>query len=160
MQAGKLLGSTAFTIRGVGLNQGSPGVAVHVDGVYQPRSSMGDLTQIDIARVEVMRGPQGTLYGRNANGGVINFVTEAPTGAFGGYALASYASYNETRLQGVVNIPVSDRVRTRLVLDRWNRDDGFVENVTPGGQDVDKGETLSARLRVSADLTDALGADA
>ena len=159
MQAGKLLGSTAFTIRGVGLNQGSPGVAVHVDGVYQPRSSMGDLTQIDIARVEVMRGPQGTLYGRNANGGVINFVTEAPTGAFGGYALASYASYNETRLQGVVNIPVSDRVRTRLVLDRWNRDDGFVENVTPGGQDVDKGETLSARLRVSADLTDALTLD-
>lgn len=96
-----------------------------------------DLTQIDIARVEVMRGPQGTLYGRNANGGVINFVTEAPTGAFGGQALASYASYasyDETRLQGVVNIPDSDRVRARLVLDRWNRDDGFVENATPGAR--------------------------
>lgn len=159
MQAGKLLGQTAFTIRGVGLNQGSPGVAVHVDGVYQPRPSMGNLTQTDIQRVEVLRGPQGTLYGRNANGGAINFVTQAPADQFEGYVVGSYATYDETRLQGVVNVPFGDRVRSRLLVDRWDRNDGFVKNVLPNGQDVDKGETLSARLRVQADLADSLTFD-
>ncbi|MBU1374486.1 MAG: TonB-dependent receptor [Alphaproteobacteria bacterium] len=159
MQAGRLLGQTSITIRGVGLNQGSPGVAIHVDGVYQPRPSMGDLTQIDIERVEVLRGPQGTLYGRNANGGVINFVTQAPTDKFEGYVLGSYASYQDYRLQGVVNLPLGDRLRARLVVDRTDRNEGFVKNVIPGGQDVDKGQTTAARLRVSADLTDKLKLD-
>ena len=159
LQTGKLLGQTAVTIRGVGLNQGSPGVAIHVDGAYQARPSMGDLAQIDLERVEVLRGPQGTLYGRNANGGAINFITKAPTDTFEGYVLGSYASYDETRLQAVINVPFNDRIRARLVLDRWNREDGFVKNVIPGGQDLDKGETLSGRLRVSADLADNLTLD-
>lgn len=159
MQAGKLLGQTAITIRGVGLNQGSPGVAIHVDGVYQPRPSMGDLAQTDIERVEVLRGPQGTLYGRNANGGAINFITQAPSDQLEGYVLGSYATYNETRLQGVINAPFGDRVRSRLVIDRWDRDKGFVKNVLPNGQDVDKGQTLAARLRVQADLLENLTFD-
>lgn len=159
MQAGRLLGQTSITIRGVGLNQGSPGVAIHVDGVYQPRPSMGDLTQIDIARVEVLRGPQGTLYGRNANGGVVNYVTQAPTDHMEGYVLGSYASFNDTRLQAMVNAPFGDRVRARLVIDRWDRSDGFIKNVTPGGQDLDKGQTLASRLRVTAQLTDTLDLD-
>lgn len=156
MQAGRLLGQTSITIRGVGLNQGAPGVAIHVDGVYQPRPSMGDLTQIDLERVEVLRGPQGTLYGRNANGGVVNFISKAPTGDFEGYLLGSYASYDETRLQGVVNVPVNDRVRARLVADHWRRGEGFVKNVVPGGQDVDRGKSSSARLRVQVDVTEDL----
>lgn len=159
MQAGNLLGQTAFTIRGVGLNQGSPGVALHVDGVYQPRPSMGSLTQTDIARVEVLRGPQGTLYGRNANGGAINFITEGPRAAFEGYVLGSYATYDDSRLQGVINVPLGDRVRTRLVVDRWERGEGFVKNVLPDGQDVDRGRTLSGRLRLQADLLEDLTFD-
>ncbi|MDB5422064.1 MAG: hypothetical protein JWR59_2011, partial [Brevundimonas sp.] len=159
LQTGKMLGQTAVTIRGVGLNQGSPGVAIHVDGVYQPRPSMGDLAQVDLERVEVLRGPQGTLYGRNANGGVINFITKAPTDQFEGYVLGSYASYDETRLQAVINVPFDDRIRARLVLDRWGREDGFVKNVIPGGPDIDKGDSLSGRLRVSADLADNLTLD-
>jgi len=159
MQAGRLLGQTAITIRGVGLNQGSPGVAIHVDGVYQPRPSMGDLAQIDIARVEVLRGPQGTLYGRNANGGVVNFVTQDPTDRFEGYVLGSYATYDESRLQGVVNLPVNDRLRARLVLDHWDREDGFVKNVLPGGEDVDRGRSNSGRLKVAVDVLDNLTVD-
>lgn len=159
MQAGRLLGQTSVTIRGVGLNQGAPGVAIHVDGVYQPRPSMGDLTQIDIDRVEVLRGPQGTLYGRNANGGVINFITTAPGDTFEGHVLASYASYNEIRLRGVVNAPISNGIAARLVVDRSDRNDGFVKNVIPGGQDVDKSETTSARLRVRAELLENLTLD-
>ncbi|MDF8335519.1 TonB-dependent receptor [Novosphingobium cyanobacteriorum] len=147
-QIGNLLGQTAVTIRGVGLNQGAPGVAIHVDGVYQARPSMGDLLQVDLERVEVLRGPQGTLYGRNANGGVVNFITKAPTDKFEGYALASYGNYDEARLQGVVNIPVSEGVRARLLLDWTKRGDGFIKNIIPGGQDLDKAETMSGRLRV------------
>ncbi|WP_293363091.1 TonB-dependent receptor [Phenylobacterium sp.] len=156
MQAGRLLGQTAITIRGVGLNQGAPGVAIHADGVYQPRPSMGDLTQIDVERVEVLRGPQGTLYGRNANGGVVNFISRAPGDTFEGYILGSYATYEDSRIQGVINVPVNDRIRVRLVADRWQRSEGFVKNVIPGGQDVDKGKSASARLRVQVDVTEDL----
>ncbi len=158
-QAGKLLGATAIAIRGVGLNQGSPGVAVHVDGVYQPRPAMGDLAQVDLERVEVLRGPQGTLYGRNANGGAVNFISHAPTDEFEGEILGSFANYEETRLRGIVNVPLSDAVSTRLVLDYWNRNEGFVTNITPTGPDLDLGETFSGRFRLRARLTDDLTFD-
>lgn len=156
MQAGKILGNTAVNIRGVGLNQGSPGVAIHIDGIYQAQPTMGDLAQADLERVEVLRGPHGTLYGRNATGGAINFITKAPTDQFEGYALAGYAEYDEVKLQGMLNIPVSERVRARLVADWTRRGDGFVKNVTPGGPDLDRGETISGRLRVAVDLTENL----
>ena len=159
MQAGRRLGQTSVTIRGVGLNQGSPGVAIHVDGVYQPRPSMGDLTQVDVERVEVLRGPQGTLYGRNANGGVINFITNAPSDQFEGYVLGSYASYQDYRLQGVVNVPIMTGVAARLVVDHTDRNEGFVKNVIPGGQDVDKGQSTAARLRIGAELMEDLRLD-
>jgi len=159
MQAGKILGNTAINIRGVGLNQGAPGVAIHIDGVYQAQPTMGDLAQADIERVEVLRGPQGTLYGRNATGGAVNFITKAPTDRFEGYALAGYAEYDETKLQGMINVPLGDRVRARLVADWTRRGDGFVKNVTPGGPDLDKGETVSGRLRVAIDLADNLTLD-
>lgn len=159
MQSGKMLGDTAIAIRGVGLNVGSPGVAIHVDGVYQPRPSMGDLTQIDLARVEVLRGPQGTLYGRNANGGVVNFITQAPTSEREGYLLGSYASFDESRLQGLINLPLSDRFQARLVVDHWNRGEGFVKNVVPGNPDIEKGRATSGRLRLAAQITDTFKAD-
>jgi iron complex outermembrane recepter protein len=159
MQTGKILGNTAVNIRGVGLNQGSPGVAIHVDGVYQAQPTMGDLAQADLERVEILRGPQGTLYGRNATGGAINFITKAPTDRFEGYALAGYAEYDESKLQGMINLPLGDRVRARLVADWTRRGDGFVKNVTPGGPDLDKGETLSGRLRIAVDLADNLTLD-
>ncbi|MDP3747669.1 MAG: TonB-dependent receptor [Phenylobacterium sp.] len=160
MQVGKLVGNTNISIRGIGLNlvvaAGPPGVAIHVDGVYQPIAAMGDLAQIDLERVEVLRGPQGTLYGRNANAGVVNFITKAPTDEFEGYVQAGYATYDESRLQAVVNVPVNERVRARAVFDYMDRDKGFVKNVLPNGQDVIKGQVASGRLRVDADLTENL----
>jgi iron complex outermembrane receptor protein len=154
--SGTLTGSTGITIRGVGATtvgtSGTAGVAVNVDGVYQTETSMADLAQVDLARVEVLRGPQGTLYGRNANAGAVNFITNAPTNKFEGSLLAGYAQYDEYHLQGVVNVPFSDRVRTRLMVDYRDREDGFVKNILPGGEDLDKGKTLSGRFRLSADL--------
>jgi len=155
--AGKIAGVTAVSIRGVGLNQygatSQPGVAVHIDGVYQARTLTGGLGQIDLERIEALRGPQGTLYGRNATGGAVNFVTASPTDRFEGSLLAGYADYDEYHLNGVVNVPLGDKVRTRLVVDYDDRREGFTKNVVPGGPDADKGSSLAARLKVDADLT-------
>ena len=161
--SGTLTGSTGITIRGVGATtvgtSGTAGVAVNVDGVYQTQTSTVDMAQIDLQRVEVLRGPQGTLYGRNATGGAVNFITNAPTTKFEGSLLAGYASYNEYHLQAIFNVPLSDRGRTRLLVDYRDREDGFVKNTEPGGEDLDKGKTLSSRFRLSAELTSNLDFD-
>jgi iron complex outermembrane receptor protein len=155
---GRSLGVTQVSIRGVGRSVGDPGVAVNIDGVYQPRNIPMILTQTDLDRVEVLRGPQGTLYGRNANGGAVNFISSAPSDELSGYIKASIAEYNETGLELVTNIPVSDRVRMRLALNASQREEGFVENIS-GGEDLDTHETLSGRFRIAADLTSDLSVD-
>jgi iron complex outermembrane receptor protein len=155
--------ATDITIRGVGSTQNglvsTPGVAVSVDGIYQPNSLTAAMAQLDLQRAEVLLGPQGTLYGRNAVGGSINFLTNAPTDKFEGSLLAGYASYDEYHLQAIVNVPLSDRVRTRLLVDYDDREDGFIKNINPGGSDLDKGSTLSTRFRLSADITSNLTFD-
>lgn len=149
---GQSLGTTQIAIRGVGRSTaGAPAVAVNIDGVYQPRNPTMVLAQADLDRVEVLRGPQGTLYGRNANAGAINFLSVAPKADFGGQISASYATYDEYHLQAVLNTPIGDRVRTRLVVDRNRRGDGFVKNIA-GGEDLNTLSTSAARLRVSIDL--------
>ncbi len=164
LHAGTLTGSTGLTIRGVGAtsvgSSGTAGVAVNIDGVYQPETSTVDLAQVDLERVEVLRGPQGTLYGRNATGGAVNFITKAPTDSFEAVALAGFATYNEYHLQGIVNEPLfDDHVRTRLVVDYRDREDGFVKNIVPGGKDLAKGQDLSGRFRLAADIADNLTFD-
>lgn len=156
LQVGKSQGNTAFTIRGVGFNTvGSPAVAVHVDGVFQPRPGMGDLAQIDVDRVEVLRGPQGTLYGRNANGGVINFLSTRPTDKFEGQFKARYASYDEIYLEGIVNVPLGDRAGARFVVAHNDQKDGFVKNVAGGPDLFDEGFT-AARLALDFNVSENL----
>jgi iron complex outermembrane receptor protein len=164
LHTGTLTGSTDITIRGVGATNvgtsGTAGVAVNVDGVYQPQTSTVDLAQMDLDRVEVLRGPQGTLYGRNATGGAVNFITNAPTDTFEADLLAGYATYDEYHLQGILNAPLlDDRVRTRLVVDYDGREDGFVKNIVPGGEDLAKGKDLSGRFRLQTDLAEKLTFD-
>jgi len=155
LQAGTFRGDNAVTIRGVGLGPGGQGVAQYVDGVYEPNVSLGSLASVDVARIEVLRGPQGTLYGRNANAGAINFISNAPTDQFGGYVQVGAATYSEYTAQGVLNMPIRPGVRSRLVLNYDNRGKGFVDNL-PGQADADKGEVISGRLRVDFDLSDSL----
>lgn len=159
LQSGTFLRGTGISIRGVGPGPGSPGVAVSVDGVYQTQTAMADLAQFDLQRVETLRGPQGTLYGRNANAGAVNFITSAPTDQFEGYLLAGYASYEQSRVQAVVNLPLGERVRTRWSVDYKDQNEGFIENVHPRGDDLAKGETVNGRVRVAVDLTPTLELD-
>lgn len=159
VQAGLMYGPGAgITIRGVGLNQGSPGVAVHIDGVYQSTSALAGQAQADLERIEVLRGPQGTLYGRNANGGVINFITKKPTDHFEAELLAGYADYDQTHLQAILNTPIADGIRSRILIDHAQRGEGFTKHIS-GGQDLEKFEALSGRAAVGIDLSDDITLD-
>ena len=159
MTSGSILGATQITIRGIGPGPGGPSIAVYVDGVYQPNDAIADLQQTDLSRVEQLRGPQGTLYGRNAIGGAINFISNAPTDQLGGYLQAVGESYAEFQLQGEINIPITQNVRSRLVVDYDDRLDGFIKNVVPGQEDLDKGENISGRYQIDADLSDKVTLD-
>ena len=118
-------------IRGVGTENFSvgsdPGVAIHQDGVYLARSSVSVFEFFDTQRVEVLRGPQGTLYGRNATGGVINIISNKPTKEFGGYAKVDLGNYSKKRVEGALNVPFSDTVAGRLSV-LWADRNGYTQN--------------------------------
>lgn len=125
-----------ITIRGIGAMDDQitqdPSVAVYIDGVYVARSQ-GMGTQIaDLERVEVLRGPQGTLYGRNATGGAINFVTSQPRlGEWGLDATLGVGNRNEISGRVAVNAPVGERFAARFAYMRL-RKDGYVRNMGTG----------------------------
>src|SRR5690606_27051971 len=109
-----------FTVRGISSIQGGgeidPGIAFNVDGIYNPFSSAALMSFFDVSRVEVLRGPQGTLYGRNAIAGVVNVVTNDPqfTG-FGGNARVGYGNHGAVTLMSAANLPVTDDLAVRVV---------------------------------------------
>ncbi|MEI9988552.1 MAG: TonB-dependent receptor [Rhizomicrobium sp.] len=159
VETGALLGDTQITIRGIGEGPGGASTAIYVDGVYQPIAALADLTAIDMGRVEVLRGPQGTLYGRNAIGGAVNFISNAPTQELGGNVSAQYETYDEYRLQGVVNVPLTSTIAARATVNYDDREEGFIKNVIPGQEDLDKGKVLSGRLRIGGQVTDNFSID-
>ncbi|HEX7034892.1 MAG TPA: TonB-dependent receptor [Pseudomonadales bacterium] len=132
-----------FAIRGVGSStfaetvEGSVGVVV--DGVVMGQQGAGVFDFADLARVEVLRGPQGMLFGKNATAGILNIVTNRPDLQSSSYSLRASGSFRdddfENKLEGVANFALSDRVALRLVGVRTDRDD-FVKNVFPGGRDA------------------------
>jgi iron complex outermembrane receptor protein len=119
LQIGEQEGNTEVYIRGVGNDNnsehGDMGVALHLDGVYLPRPRAVGAMFYDIERVEVNSGPQGTLRGRNAQGGSINIISNKPKlGEFGANAEATFGTFSERRYQGMVNIPIGDALAFRF----------------------------------------------
>lgn len=147
-----------LTMRGVGLEitglSGEPGLALNIDGVYQPRSFIGSAAYADLERIEVLHGPQGTLYGRNAIGGAINLWTKTPSDEFGGEFSLLAGNWNRVRARGAVNVPVSEdfAVRASFVS---NQRDGSRRNLTTG-KDADDRDNRSARIAARWDATDDL----
>lgn len=120
-------------IRGIGTVGDNPGlessVAVFIDGVYRSRSGIGLNELGEIERIEVLRGPQGTLFGRNASAGLINIVSKAPSPEFEGGAEATYGNYDHLRLSGYLNVPLGDTLAGRIDGVYVKRD-GFYHDVT------------------------------
>lgn len=109
----------SFTLRGVGSNFRVQGVdttvAVHTDGVYISSPNAIQASLFDLDRIEVVKGPQGVLYGRNASGGAINLVSRLPTADLSGYALLTYGNYDDVEVEGAVSGPiVTDKVLVRV----------------------------------------------
>jgi len=149
--------ATIVTVRGISSRDttetGDPAVAVDIDGFYFQRAiGFGD-SLFDLARVEVLRGPQGTLYGRNATGGAINLITAKPTKEFEGYATAGIGNYDTLYSEGALNLPLSDRVQMRVSFFTRSHD-GFRDNAP--ARNADDEDAKAARIHLMAEPTDEL----
>ncbi len=132
---------TDFIIRGFGNGANNagiePSVGVFVDGVYRSRSAAQITDLPDVQRIEVLRGPQSTLFGKNASAGVVSIITQKPKFTFGGNVEASYGKYNALVLKGLVTGPLSENVAASLAAG-YNRRDGFIVNPITGGKINDR----------------------
>lgn len=135
VQASSGPSTASFNIRGIGTQAFSPAVEPSVltmlDGVTMGRSGMAFIDLVDIERVEILRGPQGTLYGKNASGGVIHIITRDPTPETGGTLRATAIEDDEYRLAGTLSGPVTNTLSYRLTGALVD-DDGYAENVANG----------------------------
>ena len=114
----------------IGANS-DPRIAFYVDDVYQSRTSQALAAFVDLERVEVQRGPQGTLYGRNSFGGNIALYSATPKADFGAGASLLYGRFNRLRAEGFVNVPLSSGIQARLA-GMSERQDGYVKNTSTG----------------------------
>lgn len=148
-----------ITIRGVSgtdnRNEADPTTAFHIDGAYVPRLSGANAYFYDLERVEVLRGPQGTLYGRNSTSGAVNVVSAKPDDELGGHIEMLYGNFDRLLITGAVNLPIiDDRLAVRAAFISEDRD-GFRDNspVARNGDDIDD---FAGRIHLAAKPTDRL----
>ncbi|WP_421736745.1 TonB-dependent receptor [Caulobacter sp.] len=148
-----------FQIRGIGAKavgaSADQGVGVHLNNAPQQSGTLFEAEFYDVERVEVLRGPQGTLYGRNATGGVVNVITAKPTDVFEAMVRAEVGNYGSQKVRGMVNMPIfGDKLAVRLAGTMVKRD-GFVTN-TFNNHKVDDRDLYSTRVQVMFNPTDKL----
>ncbi len=135
-------GNATIYLRGVGqidsLSFMNPGVGVYVDDVYLGRSQGSFLDTLDIAQIEVLRGPQGTFYGRNTIGGAVKYITNQPNNVWQGYIDVGVGNYDQQEFHASIGGPIMDSVLLgRIAVSESNRD-GYADNVFDGDDDFDK----------------------
>ncbi|MBS0365657.1 MAG: TonB-dependent receptor [Proteobacteria bacterium] len=152
-----------FTLRGVTTqdfseNQSSP-VAMYVDEVYKPVGAVQALQIYDLDRVEVLRGPQGTLYGKNATGGAVNFYTRNPSlTGYDGYVTAGAGNYNAWSVRAAAGGPLVDNELGWRAALLYDKRDGWVRSVVPGVEPLNGVDALAGRFTLLAKPADTLTA--
>jgi len=145
-------------LRGVGEDQSTPttdsAIGFYVDGVYYSRVQGAIFDFSDVERIEVLRGPQGTLYGRNTSGGAVKIITSDPTDVLAGSIDVTAGSYDRRQFRGMVGGPLAETLKGSLSVLKHERD-GTVENVTLG-RDVNSRDTTAARGKLVWSPTDEL----
>ncbi len=145
---------TNVFLRGIGQSNWSetqdPKIGIYIDGVYLSRPQGGMVDLIDVDRVEVLRGPQGTLFGRNTTAGLIHIITKDPTEALEGFANVGVGTEGHVVMRGVLNVPISDKLSARFAV-MSKETDGFIENQITGEK---QGNEDSQSFRASFKYTD------
>ncbi len=154
LQVSDLSGYTQLFIRGIGSNivfiGSDPSTTIHSDGIYlaRPLSYLTDF--LDVERVEVLRGPQGTLYGRNSVGGTINVVSRKPSSTLQAQAQLGYGTYDRYAAQGYISGPIAGEVLASLAVDVSGHD-AFRENISTGN-DVEDLKSRGVRAQILAPI--------
>ena len=155
-------GSGGFAIRGIAnfatAASSDAGVEVHLNGLPLGATSTNEMGYMDMARIEVLRGPQGTLYGRNSTGGVVNLITARPDlDAFEGRAKIQYGKNNEKQLDLMLNVPISDELGLRVAYNNFEKE-GVNKNLYSklAGQPFDNRDSYMWRATLKWEATDDL----
>ena len=123
--------NTSLSIRGVGLNDVADStegaVAMYVDEVYQGTLAAQGVSMFDMERVDVLRGPQGTLYGRNTTGGLVHFIIRRPSDQLEAFAEAAYGTHDQIRFEGALGGPLANNLRARLSYYHNQRDGNQID---------------------------------
>jgi iron complex outermembrane receptor protein len=147
-------GNTNIYIRGIGSNNttegGDPAAAFHLDGVYLGRPDEARVAFFDVDRVEVLRGPQGTLYGRNATAGAVNVITGKPEDTLGGKLSFEVGSHDLRRMDGMVNLPVNDMLALRVAV-MGEHHENYVRTASPNNNQNTTAARLHALFKYSKD---------
>jgi len=132
---------------------GEDNVALYFDEVYRPAAFYGGGVMMDVERAEVLRGPQGTLFGRNSTAGLVHFISRKPTEEQEGYLNFEYGSYGTNIVETAISGPISDQVRGRLAL-KYHQDDGFQDNQGPAGGKLGVTDRIMGRAHLDIDIND------
>ena len=148
--------ANVYFLRGLGQTESfatfDPQVGIYVDDIYIGRGSGANFGLFDVDEIQVLRGPQGTLFGRNSTGGAIVISLAKPSDTFGGYVQIGYGAYNRFTEQGSINIPINDEILTKTVAYGVN-DNGYVNDLVTGQKlnfHDDRGLRESVTIKPSA----------
>jgi iron complex outermembrane receptor protein len=151
------IGEPQYFIRGIGNSADSaasdPAVATFIDEVYIGRAGGGSSDLYDLDRIEILRGPQGTLFGKNVVGGAISYHTARPSREFEGKVGATVGNYELTVFRGLISGPMTDTLAGKLVASKRDRGEGYVDNVLDGEEYQDE-DNFSARGQLLWDASD------
>jgi iron complex outermembrane receptor protein len=143
-------------LRGVGRNTNNfgsePGVANYDDGIYTSFATLGSRDQIFVERTEILRGPQGTLYGRNSVGGALNVISKRPTSDFETDVRLSYGSYDSGRVAAAISGPITDSLRYRVAgAQRWQHE-GYLDNVATGESEYGNADDYTIEFQLEGEV--------